>query len=141
MNIETWVEENIKPNVLAVTGIRNVATEQGVVTYDISVVVTTNDEGLTNKVTQSVYAINDGAENVTYHFARRVIKNFEPPNQPKLIEEKLQDALTAIKLQDPSVKFVELIPGKNLEIIKLQINNEVKALTFLGDELIQMDVM
>ena len=87
MTLETWINENIAPNVLAVGKVSKVADENGTITYDVGVFVTTG-ENTVKRQTQPVYEIA-GA----FHFGSNIIKNWEATEPTKSPEQALIEFL------------------------------------------------
>lgn len=131
MTIEQWIEENIKPNVLAVHKITPLAPSGQVKQYDVSVLITT--ETGTNIVSQPVNEL-DGK----FYFGNRIIKNYEVPETIESKEVKIKQALTAIKAADPNASYVGIDTSNDLTVVKLKVGGVIKGYSLLDGELIEL---
>lgn len=134
MTIEKWVEDNIKPNVLAVHRIDELKASGAVKQYDVHCLVTTATG--TNITTQPVNEIGG-----KFYFGSRIVKNFEESKtvieNPK--EKLIKGALQEIKKLDPNATYVGIDTSSDLTVVKLKVGGVIKGFSLLDGELIAID--
>jgi len=141
--LQGFIDANIKPNVVQVLNVKEVYVNNNVRTYDVSTLVTINEDGATNIVVQPVYAVDENLATENFYFGRNVVKNFVAPPSEVNKEALIASTLNGLKQQDPNAKFVglEVDTNNGITIYKIQVNGVNKAYTVLDGNLTELEII